>query len=323
MIQKEVILIILIAIVIYLIINNKQVRPNQFIKKEFMTNDFINDMYLMDNASLYNNQADNSFMYNKSNQESDKINNFMYEQISDDNMPNSEEKLYGAFNDQVLQNGIKMQNKENNMQNKENNMQNKENNMQNDVEKTFGTLYGQALQNSMDFKGNMNMFTPMPIDMSSEFDKPMDLKMDFPIDFNKPMDLKMDMSHCGENMIKENMWGFLTRQNISDCPMDKDPVICPNGKTYDNMCNATNSGQVGCKLVNEISYINDDNLYEKYKYLVGSNINNIRSELDKIESSGINVRILYPGASVTSDYDMNRVNISVGDDYIVKNISMG
>ena len=239
MIQKEVILVILIGIVIYLIYNNEQVKPiiNSIPnigrkRRELMSNDLNNDMYLMDNATMNNTnmnntnmnniQSDNTFMYDKSYEESENINNAMYGQTSDDNMPNSEDKLYG----QALQGNMYAEDNRGNMNNNgdklygslygqalQGNMNAEDNrgNINNNEDKLYGSLYGQALQGNMNAEenernmpadeeklyGSQNgmhndmhngMHNDMQNDMNNSIPKPMDVSLDY----DKPMALKMD-----------------------------------------------------------------------------------------------------------------------------------
>jgi len=378
MVQKEFILIILIVIVIYLISNNDNV-VDQTIqsltgrltrtprnKREFMTNDINNDMYLMDVANMNNNsQLNNSFMFNMSNEESIKVNHdideILYKNTScenmldngenmldngenmldngenmldngenmldndgngeklygslygqalngkmqmhtneedmfherNDNMPNNGEKLYGSLYGQALNGKMQMHTDEEDMFHERNN------NMPNNGEKLYGSLYGQALQKGMN--------NPLPMDMSFEFDKPMPLNMDLDMDFNKSINPSMDM-----------------------CPANYDPVICSNGKTYNNACQAVVDGQdvSKCKssspiLKENMLGFNDFLSENKYNKFVGSNINNIRTDLDKIRASGTEVRILFPGQMATMDFRPQRININVSDNDIIKSVTMG
>ena len=366
MIQKEVILIILIGIVIFLIYNNDQVRPfinslpkvrNSRTRRESMTDDLNNDLYLMDNATINDKQSDNSFMYNQSNEESEnKINNDMHEQSSDamheqspdNNMPKSEDKLYGSLYGQALQGNMNAEDNEGNMHNNrdklygslygqalQGNMNNEDNedNMPKDEEKLYGSLYGQSIKNDM--QNGMNNSMPMPMDLSLDFDKPMELKMDMPIDFNKSINSSMDMSKFGENIMKEKMFNMDMNMGMM-CPAVYDPVTCPNGQTYSNSCEAANAGQDSSKCKSGFPTIKENmknaaehmwnfnnNSSGKYKHFVGSNINNIRTELDKLKSSGIQVRILFPGSMATRDHRPERININVDGNGIVNSVNMG
>jgi hypothetical protein len=369
MIQKEVILIILIGIVIFLIINNDQVRPfiNSLPKvrnsrrRESMTNDLSNDMYLIDNATINDKQSDNSLMYNQSNEESEnKINNDMHKQSSDDmygqssdaNMPKSEDKLYGSLYGQALQGNMHAEDNEGNMHNNRdklygslygqalqgnmNDEEDNEGNMPKDEEKLYGSLYGQSIKNDM--QNSMNNSIPMPMDLSLDFDKPMELKMDMPmdltldfdkpIDFNKSINSSMDMSKFGENIMKEKMFNMDMNMGMM-CPAVYDPVTCPNGQTYSNSCEAANAGQDSSKCksgfptIKENMWNFNNNSSGNYNHLVGSNINNISSELDKLKSSGMKVRVLFPGSKATMDFRPDRINLKVGDNGIVNSVNMG
>jgi hypothetical protein len=195
------------------------------------------------------------------------------EMKQDDSMPNAEEKLYGSLYGQSLQGTINTPNQEDTKTDADENLygslygqglqgkmeMKQDNSMPNSEEKLYGSLYGQSLQE------NINIPAPMYDNMYNEFDIPMELEMDMPIHFNNPSD-KVYVTNNGEDVVKESMNMF--------CTMDYNPVICDDGKIYDNMCKANNAGQMNCKsgfpkVKENFDNLNNDCKNQPKKYFFG------------------------------------------------------